>query len=155
MIAPCKDLNSTHHEVHRNRTDGSTWAGKGRTFLRTFMVTLLSGMAPGSPLTSLQRTLVRRSSRAQGRRAGVAVPCIIPSNSSDFSSNTLARHNVSLAIRTCISPVGCAAVLLGVCVGGKQATVTYRQRPRRPLQKRPFWGLGAPTDHCPSRRSWR
>ena len=36
-------------------------------------------------------------------------PCIIPFNSSDFSSNFLAGHNVSLAIRngkTCMSPVG-------------------------------------------------
>ena len=56
----------------------------GRTFLRTFIATLLSGIGPVSSWTSTDQPLLGH------KRWWDRIPCINPFNNSDFSSNFFA-----------------------------------------------------------------
>ena len=134
--------------------------GGGRTFLRTFMVTLLSGMAPGSSVTSLQRPLVHLSSRPPGAerlRGPMWYLASFPSTTPTFQ--VISWLDTMLVLQ---SETGRCAYRLqdGGWLhaadkgGGAEVRVTYRQRPLLPLTMRPSSGPEAPTDHCPSRRPW-
>jgi len=70
------------------------------------------------------------------------VPCIIPFNNSDFSSNFLAGHNVSLAVRNgklCIAPVGWG---VATCrgQGGKGKLGDVQTKTSSPSEEATFFG---------------